>query len=155
VTAGPWAEAAPDRTVCELSPDEAQAWDGITDEIGARLLPVLEGLAGTMPSVTGVLVATADGFNLCALGLPADRVERICAMTSAVFSMASTVLPDDDAAPADLLTIGSGDTCTVVLAVPGLSVGPAVLWVSARHDTLGTVLYRSRAVAAEIAGLGV
>jgi predicted regulator of Ras-like GTPase activity (Roadblock/LC7/MglB family) len=143
------------RTTYELSADEARTWDGITDEIGARLLPVLERLIRAMPTTTGAMVATADGFNLCALGLTAERVERVCAMTSAVFSMAATVLPDDDAEPADLLAIGSGDTSTVVLAVTGLTVGPAVLWVSARHETLGSVLYRSRAVAAEIAGLGV
>ena len=67
------------RTTYELSADEARTWDGITDEIGARLLPVLERLVRSMPTTTGALVATADGFNLCALGLPADRVERICA----------------------------------------------------------------------------
>lgn len=143
------------RTTYELSADEARTWDGITDEIGARLLPVLERLVRSMPTTTGALVATADGFNLCALGLPADRVERICAMTSAVFSMAATVLPSDDTEPADLLAIGSGDTATVVLSVPALTVGSAVLWVSADHETLGSLLYRSRAAAAEIAELGV
>lgn len=143
------------RTTYELGADETRTWEGITDEIGGRLLPVLEQLVHSMPTTTGALVATVDGFNLCALGLPAERVERVCAMTSAVFSMAATVLPADDAEPADLLAIGSGDTATVVLTVPGLTVGSAVLWVSADHETLGSLLYRSRAAAAEIAGLGV
>jgi hypothetical protein len=99
VTARPWADtlavdaADADRPTFELGADEARAWQDITDETGTRLVPVLERLAGALPSATGVMVATADGFNLCALGLAADRVERVCAMTSALFSMASTALP--------------------------------------------------------------
>jgi predicted regulator of Ras-like GTPase activity (Roadblock/LC7/MglB family) len=161
VTAGPWADALAvdaadaDRSTFELGADEALAWHDITDRTGALLVPVLERLAGALPSVTGVMVATADGFNLCALGLPADRVERVCAMTSALFSMATTAMPDDDPGQADLLTIGSGEAGTVVLALPGLSLGAAILWVGARHETLGSLVYRARAAAAEIAALGL
>jgi predicted regulator of Ras-like GTPase activity (Roadblock/LC7/MglB family) len=164
VTAGPWADtlavdavdaADAGRPTFELGADEARAWQDITDETGTRLVPVLERLARALPSVTGVMVATADGFNLCALGLAADRVERVCAMTSALFSMATTALPDDDPGHADLLTIGTGEACTVVLAVPGLSLGAAILWVSAGHESLGSMVYRSRAALAEIAALGL
>jgi hypothetical protein len=42
-----------------------------------------------------------------------------------------------------------------VLAVPGLSLGAAILWVSTRRESLGAVVYRSRAAAAEIAALGL
>lgn len=160
MTAGPWADALAvdaadtDRSAYELSADEARAWGEITDDTGARLVPVLERLSRALPSVTGVMVATADGFNLCALGLPADKVERVCAMTSALFSMATTAMPEDDPGRADLLTISSGETCTVVLAVPGLSLGAAVLWVHGTHETLGSMIYRARATAAEITALG-
>jgi predicted regulator of Ras-like GTPase activity (Roadblock/LC7/MglB family) len=161
VTAAPWADALAvdaadaDRSAFELAADEARAWDDITEETGARLVPVLEQLAAALPSATGVLVSTADGFNLCALGLPADRVERVCAMTSALFSMGTTALPDDDPGQAELLTISTSEACTVVLAVPGLSLGAALLWVSARHETLGAMVYRARAAAAEITALGL
>lgn len=161
MTVGPWADALDvdaadtDRAAYELSADEARAWGEITDETGARLVPVLERLTRALPSVTGVMVATADGFNLCALGLPEERVERVCAMTSALFSMATTALPDDDAGPTELLTISTGGTCTVVLAVPQLSLGAAVLWVHGTEETLGSMIYRARAAAAEIAELGV
>ena len=159
MTAGPWADALDvdaadtDRSAYELGADEARAWSEITDETGARLVPVLERLTRALPTVTGAMVATADGFNLCALGLPEDRVERVCAMTSALFSMATTALPDDDAAPADLLTISSGGTSTVVLALPGLSLGAATLWVHGTEETLGSMIYRARAAAAEITEL--
>jgi predicted regulator of Ras-like GTPase activity (Roadblock/LC7/MglB family) len=161
VTAGPWADALAvdaadaDRSSFELGADEARAWGDLTDRTGVLLVPVLERLAAALPSVTGVMVATGDGFNLCALGLPEERVERVCAMTSALFSMATAAMPDDEPGQADLLTIGTGEACTVVLAVPGLSLGAAVLWVSARHEPLGSVVYRARAAAAEIAALGL
>jgi predicted regulator of Ras-like GTPase activity (Roadblock/LC7/MglB family) len=162
MTAGPWTEAPADtpdagRTTYELSADEAVAWGRISEEVGTRLLPVLDRLTRALPSVTAAMVSTADGFSLCALGLPGDRVERVSAMTGALHSMAASASTGGDGsdAPTDLLTITSGTATTVVMAVAGMSVGASLLWLTGRHDTLGAMISRARAAVGEIEALGL
>lgn len=162
MTAGPCTESSPDtgdagRTTYELSADEAVAWGRISEEIGTKLLPVLDRLTRALPSVTAAMVSTADGFSLCALGLPGDRVERVSAMAGALHSMAASASSGGDAsdAPTDLLTITSGAATTVVMAVGGMSVGAALLWVTGRDDSLGSMIYRARAAVGEIETLGL
>jgi predicted regulator of Ras-like GTPase activity (Roadblock/LC7/MglB family) len=161
VTAGPCTETPADtgdggRTTYELSADEAVAWRRISEEIGTRLLPVLDRLTRALPS-TAAMVSTADGFSLCALGLPGDRVERVSAMAGALHSMAASASSGGDAsdAPTDLLAVTSGAATTVVMAVGGMSVGAALLWVTGRDDSLGSMIYRARAAVGEIEALGL
>lgn len=146
-------------TTYELDHVEAQRWGEISEEIGRQLLPALERLDRSLASLTTVMVATADGLNLAALGLSEDRVERISAMAGALHSMSSAttaaIVDDPAGAEPDLLTISHGDAATVVLAVRGLSLGPAVLWVTARLDSLGAVVYHARNTVAEIERLGL
>ncbi|MGA9746232.1 MAG: hypothetical protein WBQ50_02125 [Nocardioides sp.] len=144
----------------ELDGVEAQRWGQISEEIGRQLLPALEQLDRSLASLTTVMVATADGLNLAALGLRDDRVERVSAMAGALHSMSSATTAAIVGDPpggttTGLLTITHGDATTVVLAVGGLSLGPALLWVTARLDTLGAIIYHARHTVASIEQLGL
>ncbi len=147
-------------TTYELDRVEAARWGQISEEVGVQLLPALERLDRSLASMTTAMVATADGLNLAALGLREDQVERVSAMAGALHSMSTAttsaiVDPSGSVASPDLLTISHGDAATVVLAISGLSLGPALLWVTARLDTLGAVIYHARNAVAAIEQLRI
>lgn len=138
----------------EMGAAEARRWAQTTERIGQDLLPVLEQLAGSLPSATAIMVSTGDGFNLCALGLSEEQVDRVSAMGSALHSVsraATEALAGGEAhQPLDMLSITHGAHTTVVLTLRGLDHGQALLWVTGTQDSMGVMIFRARAAAAEI-----
>ncbi|MGL5810916.1 MAG: roadblock/LC7 domain-containing protein [Nocardioides sp.] len=135
----------------ELLVDEPA--DG-TSAIGRRVLPILERLVSTLPSVATVVVSTGDGFNVCALGLDEQQVERVCALGSSLYSMAGALteaIAPGVAGPLDLTSIAHGEFTTVVLAISLPDRTRFLLWVTTSDDTtMGSVIYRARETAAAI-----
>lgn len=141
--------------VRELEGEAAVQWEDLSERIGTAVQPVLEGLARTLPSVTAVMISTADGFNLCALGLNDERVDRISAMGSALHSVARAATEalaevEGTDQPLDMLSISHGSYTTVVLTVPGLGDGSALLWVTGNQDSLGAMIFRAKASVADL-----
>ena len=122
-------------------------------ELGKRILPIIEPLAESMPAITAIMVSTADGFNLCALGLTPDNVERVAALGSAMHSLASTVaeaIAPLEENPLDLLTIANGPFTTVVFNIALDDGNVLLLWVTTSEATMGSVIFGSRQAASAI-----
>ncbi|MEZ5191746.1 MAG: hypothetical protein R2734_04010 [Nocardioides sp.] len=96
------------------------------------------------------MICTADGFNLCSIGLDEAAVDRVSALTSSLHSIADAVTDATQEAgrPLDMVSLANGTSKTVVLAVRDLIVGQLLVHVTADTDTLGVLLVRAR-VAAE------
>jgi len=136
--------------VRELEQDEVGRWRDLSESVGARLLPVLEDIITSLPSSTVAMVCTADGFNLCALGLEESQVDRVCAMASSLYSVAgaATAATGDGGQEAmNMVTLSHGEQSTVVMSVQGLPLGPALLWVTGQRESLGAIIYRTREAA--------
>ncbi len=141
--------AEPDGT--EMNADVAAYWELWSEQIGRALLPVLEGLAQSLPTFSSAMICTADGFNLCSLGMTESEVSQLSAMTSSLHSIADAVsssVHDGDGGPLDVVSLTNGTNKTVGMALRHLIVGQLLLWVTTKDETLGVLLVRSR-VAAE------
>ena len=105
----------------EMDRDIAANWELWSGQIGRALLPILHQIVDTTPEVTSAMIGTADGFNLCAIGLEEDDIARVSAMTSSLLSLADAVTDVVDKAddhPLDVVTVAHGPFVTVMLTVP-------------------------------------
>jgi len=117
----------------EMDLQIAADWDLWSEQIGRALLPILRRLLTTTPTVTSAMIGTADGFNLCALGLDEGDVSRVSAMTSSLLSMADAVTDVVDKGedhPLDLVSLNHGTHVTIVRAVRHLIIGQLLIWVT-------------------------
>ena len=136
-----------------LDEDIAAHWDLWSAQIGRALMPTLRELAESIKGFKSAMICTADGFNLCTLGLDESGVRRLAALTSSMHSIADAVteaVHDDEDRKLDRITLTDGNATTVVLAVRNLIVGELLLWVTAESETLGALLVRADRAAAGI-----
>jgi predicted regulator of Ras-like GTPase activity (Roadblock/LC7/MglB family) len=138
----------PDGT--EMDADIAAYWGLWSEQIGRALLPTLHQLAESLPRFTSAMICTADGFNLCTLGVDEPQVSRLSAMTSSLHSIAdamSSSVHDGDREPLDVVSLTNGASTTVVIAIRHLIIGQLLLWVTAEDTTLGVMLMRAKVAA--------
>lgn len=143
-------DAGADLHGVEMDRDVAADWELWSEQIGRALLPILQQVVDATPTVTAAMVCTADGFNLCSLGLEEEDVNRVSAMTSSLHSLASTVTGVVDKPldhPLDMVSMSHGTRATVVLAVRHLVTGQLLLWLTGEAEMLGILLVRARAAA--------
>lgn len=141
--------AEPDGT--EMDADIAEYWELWSEQIGRALVPVLTQLSKSLPSFSSAMICTADGFNLCTLGVDEEQVSQLSAMTSSLHSIADAVsssVHSGEDGPLDMVSLTNGTSKTVVLAIRHLIIGQLLLWVTATDETLGVLLVRAK-VAAE------
>ena len=141
-----------DETLTGVEEHIARDWDIWSRSLGTYVQPVLEDLADTVPSLRAVLLCTADGLNLCTLGVSERDVGRIAALTSSVFGVAAAHRRVISPVAAEEMSvhISTGDDHTVLLglALPGL--GNFVLGAYAEETRLGILLVELRRAAEEI-----
>lgn len=136
----------------EMDADIAQYWELWSEQIGRALVPVLEKLEHSLPGFASAMICTADGFNLCTLGVDEEQVTRLSAMTSSLHSIAdvmSTSVHEGDEL-LDVLSLSNGSSSTVLMAIRHLIIGQVLLWVTAENDTLGALLMRARVAARDV-----
>ncbi len=142
-----------------------QLWDHETDvdvlaqieETGTAALPVLRDLAQRVPGIDGAMVCTADGYNLCALGLEEAQVGRLAAMTSSLYSVSGAACSavaaqsrSGHAEPLEQVTLRSGDTQYMVFPIEHDELGYLLLSLWAKNVTLGELLMEAKISAREI-----
>lgn len=145
--------------------DPEHLWDDETDidilakiEItGEATLPVLQGLAERVPGLDGAMVCTADGYNLCALGLEEAQVGRLAAMTSSLYSVSRAACGavaaqsrSGHAEPLDQVTLRSGDSQYMVFPIEHDELGYLLLSLWAKNVSLGELLMEAKISAREI-----
>ncbi|MDO5698591.1 MAG: roadblock/LC7 domain-containing protein [Dermatophilus congolensis] len=140
-------------------------WDDETDfdilakieSTGEATLPVLQELAAQVPGIDGAMVCTADGYNLCALGLEEAQVGRLAAMTSSLYSVSRAACGAVAAQSRsgheealDQVTLRSGDTQYMVFPIEHDQLGYLLLSVWAKDVSLGELLMEAKISAREI-----
>ena len=149
----PTAHPAHGRNELGLDADIAAHWDLWSAQIGRALMPTLRELGRSMHGFSCAMICTADGFNLCTLGVDEAGVLRLAALTSSMHSMADAVtqaVHGDTERRLDLLTLTDQTSTIVVLAIRDLIIGKLLLWVATEEETLGALLVRSRLAAAQV-----
>ncbi len=139
-----------------LDADIAAHWDLWSAQIGRALMPTLRELSTTIKGFSCAMICTADGFNLCTLGVDEAGVLRLAALTSSMHSMADAVtqaVHGEEDRRLDVLTLTDQTSTIVVLAIRDLIVGKLLLWVATEDETLGALLVRSRQAAAQVTRL--
>jgi predicted regulator of Ras-like GTPase activity (Roadblock/LC7/MglB family) len=137
----------------EMDEDIAAYWGLWSEQIGRALLPVLQKLSDGLPDFSSAMICTADGFNLCTIGVSETQVNRLSAMTSSLHSIADAVsgsVHDQDGGALDMVSLSNGASKTVVIAIRNLIIGQLLLWVTAGDDSLGVLLMRAKVAAEEI-----
>jgi predicted regulator of Ras-like GTPase activity (Roadblock/LC7/MglB family) len=126
-------------------------WQMDSLALGRHFLPVLQQLSTRLPNTACVLLCTADGFNVCSLGLSEAQVGKMAALGSSLMSVAaatvsSAVSDAAEAAKFNLLTMNTGDLQLVCTHVARRSGGNLILLVGARTSLGGTLVCVKTAV---------
>ncbi|MFM2067618.1 MAG: hypothetical protein RLZZ584_2527 [Pseudomonadota bacterium] len=150
--------------------------------MGKRAVPAMERLAERLPQLRCAVLCTADGFNVCSIGVSEAQLGKLAALSGSLFTMGSATLAslDDDAptaaparpgaldAPADLaeqrrraatrrselgvLTLEAAGSIIVAVQVPH-ATQTLVLLIAAHQTPLGVLHLRARQGAEELAEL--
>lgn len=133
-----------DLRVLEADRSDWQAW---STAVGTAALPVLQSAAQKVPSTTAIMLCSADGLNLCALGVGADQVGHVAALSSTLFSVSNAQVQALDPASQEeprAVSIDSGDIVTAVVGVSTDMAGQMRLLMSARDVLQGVVIATAR-----------
>ncbi len=137
-----------------IAPEIAEHWDIWSKVIGRTALPRLEALRETIPTMTSAILCTADGMNLCAIGIEQDNVGRLAALNSSLFAIAASeaeIVSDGTASPQSTMVHMSTGQGHIVLASLVLSdLGQFLLAISAKDIPLGMLVVQTRQAAEDI-----
>ena len=67
-------------TGVEMDSAIAADWGLWSEQIGLALVPILRRAVQSTPAITSALITTADGFNLCALGLDEAHISHVLSL---------------------------------------------------------------------------
>ncbi len=131
------------------------------ESTGKAALPVLIALAEQVDGLDGAMVCTADGYNLCAIGLEEHQVGRLAAMTSSLYSVSRAACSeiavqtrgDSANGPLDQVTLRNGDTQYMVFPIEHEDLGYLLLGVWAKQVSLGELLMEAKISARKIADI--
>ena len=68
-----------------------QHWQ-MTSAIGKFVLPIMSSLSDKLPNMLGAVLCTADGFNVCSIGLDEMDVGKMASLSSSMFSIGNSVV---------------------------------------------------------------
>jgi predicted regulator of Ras-like GTPase activity (Roadblock/LC7/MglB family) len=75
--------------------------------MGKRAIPAMDRLAERLPQLRCAVLCTADGFNVCSIGVTEQQLGKMAALTGSLFTMGAATLASldednlDAAPPAD------------------------------------------------------
>lgn len=83
------------------------------------------------------------------MGIPEERVGHVSALTSSLYSISGAMSSTLHSVGQDLdmVSLATGPSQTVVIAIKDLAVGNVLLWVTADNVGLGVLLVRAKAAA--------
>lgn len=125
-----------------------------SQSLGTLVLPDLRRLLKGNDAIRAVILATAEGFNVCALGVDAVQVSKMASLVSSMNAMADAAVATaslDEKQRVTLLTIeGEAKTILLVTRVNAKKT-PLLLMVLAQGAVLGVIHVLARNTAGQIA----
>ncbi|MGL4743184.1 MAG: hypothetical protein ACRCXL_02160 [Dermatophilaceae bacterium] len=138
--------AEPTEAAAQAPPGGSADWDVLSRDLGAAVQPELAELSDRVDGADLVLFCTADGLNLCALGISRRDVGRVSALVSSIFSTATalrtagratsegmTVHLSDDGSSVVLVQVEVAGTGTFILGAHATEVPHAILLIETRR----------------------
>ncbi|MDY6054901.1 roadblock/LC7 domain-containing protein [Micrococcus sp.] len=137
-----------------IDPEIAEHWEIWSRVIGTMALPRLERLQREVPEIRSVTLCTADGMNLCSLGVSQEDVGRLAALNSSLYAIASSqaeIVSEGAASPTQtMVSLSTGRGHAVLTSFVQPPLGQLLLSVSADSAQLGFLVVRAREAAAGI-----
>lgn len=121
-------------------------------EMGRLVLPAFEVIPRKLPQCLCAMLCTPEGFNLCSIGITADQLGKVAALTSSLISLGEATVnavASTPGNPLDVLTLQSGENTTVGIKVPYAS-GHLLLLITAKATPLGVILTVARSAAQQV-----
>jgi hypothetical protein len=122
--------------------------------LGALVLPALRRLLESHSAIRSVVLATTEGFNVCALGVDSAQVSKMASLVSSIKAMADAVMVTasiDEAQHASVLTIEGADNNVLLVTQVSGTKTPLLLMVTAQGAVLGITHVLAGATAKDIA----
>ncbi|MGL5819098.1 MAG: hypothetical protein ACRCYR_16150 [Phycicoccus sp.] len=145
-------QVEPTEAAAHDAPGGSPDWDVLSRDLGAAVQPDLVALGDRIDGMEFVLFCTADGLNLCALGMSQRDVGRVSALVSSIFSTATALRTTGRAASEGMTVHVSDDGASTVLVpveVPG--TGSFILGAHATEVPHAILLIETRRMAERIA----
>lgn len=121
--------------------------------IGSFVVDDMKELDVRLSGLSGAILTTADGFNICALGIDGTNVGKGASLASTMFSLTSaitdTISGNDGKSPAasqQEVLISSGDLQIAMLQINHPTLDNLVLLVAAEKTMAGLLLATARLV---------
>lgn len=122
--------------------------------LGNYVLPTMQKLTRKVPTLTAAVLCSADGFNVCSLGIDETRVGKLVALGSSLFAVSRAMVGeldvDSGARESDQIAIASGDLQIIGIRVRHRTQRQLLLLVAADKAALGAMLVSARAIAGEL-----
>lgn len=137
-----------------LDPAVAEHWELWSRMIGGLALPRLEKVRESVPEIRSAMLCTADGMNLCALGIEPQDVGRMAALNSSLFAVSSSqaeIVSSGAASRSEtMVNVSTGHGHLVLASFVQAPLGQMLLSLSAEGLQLGTLIVRARQARADI-----
>lgn len=142
-------------TPAEIAVNEEVAghWELWSNIIGATALPRIERLRDVIPTLTTAILSTADGLNLCSIGVERDNVGRLAALNSSMYAIASSqadVIGRNADAQSTIVNVSTGNGHIVLASFVQKPLGQLLLAISAEELPLGMLVVHTRAAVDDI-----
>lgn len=128
------------------------SWE-MTSVMGNIVLPAMNLLSKKLPNLVGATLCTADGFNVCSVGLDKTDVGKMSSLSSSMFALTNSVMhttnSNSDHQKKEVL-ITAGESQVALVQVKHPSIDDLVLLVSVKDTSTGVILVAIRYVVAEI-----
>lgn len=137
----------------DMPDSQTQDWNDWSSAIGHAVLPKFLELKDRLPSMTAAMLCTADGLNLCAVGVSEEQVGHLAALNSSLYAVAAAHTEAIQGAPrdpSDLINVSTRIGHVVVAGIAPKALGPMLLSVAASDALLGLIHQNVRACAEEL-----
>lgn len=137
-----------------VDPAVAEHWELWSRMIGGMALPRLEKVKQSVPEIRSAMLCTADGMNLCALGIEPQDVGRMAALNSSLFAVSSSqaeIVSSGAASRSEtMVNVSTGRGHLALASFVQAPLGQMLLSLSAEGLQLGTLIVHARPASADI-----
>ncbi len=129
-------------------------WHVWRGPVARAVLPIIDDLRASEPTITSALVLAPSGISICHSGLDADGAKQLGELAASAYAhgLAATLPPAAvrQGAALDLMTMSAGDSHSILVTIPGLVVGVVLLCVVVVDTNVGLALVQARRTAEKI-----
>lgn len=127
-------------------------WE-MTSAMGELVLPAMNMLSQKLPQLVGATLCTADGFNVCSIGMENSDVGKMSSLSSSMFAITNSVMETmtrNQGSDKKEVLVTAGKMHVVLIQVSHPSLNDLVLLVSVENTSTGVLLVAIRYIVTEL-----